>query len=156
MDKTKHPLYKAYWNMRARCYNPNTPNFHCWGGKGVMVCDRWMGDFWAFVEDVSALPYYGEPGRSLDRWPDPNGNYEVTNVRWATQKEQVDNSNIYKFPAYSGEANVNSKLTDHDVEVILIIRKLGFSQTEIGKMFNVSHGTIGAILRGETWKHIPR
>ena len=39
------------------------------------------------------------------------------------------------------------KLTNQQIEQILLLHKQGRSQAEIGKMFNVSHMTIGRVLR---------
>jgi len=83
-----HPIYRAWWNMKNRCYNPKYRNFEYWGGRGIVVCDRWKDSFENFVEDM--LPSWGK-GLSLDRYPNNDGNYESTNCRWATRKEQADN-----------------------------------------------------------------
>jgi len=34
--------HKASWlSMHQRCYNPRSPDFKNWGGKGIQVCLRW-------------------------------------------------------------------------------------------------------------------
>lgn len=82
-----HPLYKTWAGMIERCYNPNCPAFPNYGGRGITVCDRWRRDFSAFLQDVGDRP---SRQHSIDRI-DNDGNYEPTNVRWATRKEQRAN-----------------------------------------------------------------
>ena len=79
-----HTTWKAMW---SRCTNPKDDAFPRYGGRGIGVCDQWK-DFIQFVVDAGVRP----KGKTLDRWPDRNGNYEPSNVRWATPREQIYNS----------------------------------------------------------------
>lgn len=82
-----HPLYSIWVHMHERCESKNNPKYKWYGAKGVRVCDRWS-NFLYFVSDVGERPSLSH---SLDRYPDPNGNYEPGNVRWATHKQQCLN-----------------------------------------------------------------
>lgn len=82
-----HPLYICWTGIKDRCSNPNTMCFKHYGGRGIKVCDRWLSDFWNFWDDMASG---WRPGLSIDRI-DVNGNYEPSNCRWATQKEQTRN-----------------------------------------------------------------
>lgn len=90
MVRKDHPLHKTWLNIRTRCNNPNNPSYPNYGGRGITICERW-DDFWLFVEDVGERP----DGCSLDRINN-DGNYEPSNVRWATRKEQNSNKRRYK------------------------------------------------------------
>lgn len=84
----KTPEYNAWCKMKSRCYAPNNTGFRYWGGRGISVCQEWRDSFSAFLGYVGPRP---SPKHSLDRYPDPDGNYEPGNVRWATRAEQRAN-----------------------------------------------------------------
>jgi hypothetical protein len=87
-DGTRHPLFGLWKRMRQRCTDRNCDDYRDYGAKGVSVCDRWFASFPAFISDMGPRP---SPQHSLDRFPDPAGNYEPSNVRWATATEQARN-----------------------------------------------------------------
>lgn len=78
--------YRSWMGMRARCNNPNSPDWKWYGAVGVIICERWNSSFANFLSDMGPRP----PKRSLDRI-DPFGDYEPGNCRWATTKEQAAN-----------------------------------------------------------------
>lgn len=82
------PTYTTYYKMLDRCYNENNLHYDYYGGRGITVCDRWRESFENFLEDMGERPR----GLTLDRYPDMNGNYEPGNCRWATKKEQAQNT----------------------------------------------------------------
>jgi hypothetical protein len=73
--------------MKTRCYNPNTEYYKHYGGRGIKVCDRWLNSYENFLKDMGPKPSLIY---SLDRI-DVNGNYEPSNCKWSTPKEQVNN-----------------------------------------------------------------
>jgi hypothetical protein len=83
------PEYYAWSGMKRRCLDPNNPKYPVYGGRGITVCDRWLGieGFPNFMQDMGSKP---SRRHSLDRI-DVNGNYEPTNCRWATPHQQAWN-----------------------------------------------------------------
>ena len=79
------PTYTTWLCMIGRCYHPANDAFARYGAKGIVVCDRWK-DFQNFFADMGERP----EGQTLDRI-DSKGNYEPSNCRWATGKEQHRN-----------------------------------------------------------------
>jgi hypothetical protein len=79
--------YNSWFSMKQRCNNPNATRYNNWGGRGIKVCDEWNNSFETFLTDMGMKP---DKTYSIDRI-DVNGNYEPSNCRWATPKQQQNN-----------------------------------------------------------------
>ena len=86
----ERPRYGCWDSMKQRCYNPKSPMYKNYGGRGIKVCDRWLHSYQSYIEDIGLPP---TPKHSLDRI-DNDGDYTPENVRWATQTEQNYNQRI--------------------------------------------------------------
>jgi hypothetical protein len=102
----RHDGYGSWKEMWRRCTKPACKSYPRYGGKGISVCQRWKS-FALFIEDLGPRP---SPGHSLDRYPNQKGNYEPGNVRWATAREQAQNTSKNIVVEHAGERLVLSEL----------------------------------------------
>lgn len=92
------PEYEVWRSMRARCYKPKTVNYGRYGGRGIVVCERWRNSFENFIADMGRRP---SSEHSIDRINN-DGNYGPDNCRWATAEEQRNNRPIGKKRKHVG------------------------------------------------------
>ncbi len=97
-DFNETPTYRSWQRMKNRCLNPNKDNYALYGGRGIQVCERWRSSFENFLADMGERP----EGKTLDRYPNPDGNYEPNNCRWATPKEQTNNTRQCVILTFNG------------------------------------------------------
>lgn len=101
-----HPICNTYYSMKGRCYNKNNVDYKNYGGRGIKVCDEWLKNSGKFVE--WSLNNGWKPGLSIDRI-DTNGDYEPSNCRWATTKQQNNNRRNTCFIEYEGRKRTISE-----------------------------------------------
>lgn len=101
-DKTTK-IYVVWSGMHSRCYNTNASNFHCYGGRGINVCESWHS-FANFYHDMGNAP----KGMTLDRIDNSKG-YSKENCRWANHKSQSRNRRTNRLITYNNETKL---LTD--------------------------------------------
>lgn len=100
-----YPEYSAWLNMLARCYNPKYYRSEHYMGRGITVYSEWRNSYDAFHKYIGDKP---GKGYSLDRINN-DGNYEPGNVRWATMRQQRDNTrqtkNRFGYPGIKQNRN---------------------------------------------------
>jgi hypothetical protein len=86
---SSHPLWGTWYNMVARCTRPDATGYADYGGRGITVCDRWLGPDGPanFIADMGSKP---STRHSLQR-VDNDGPYSPGNCCWATPVEQGNN-----------------------------------------------------------------
>ena len=95
MTKTleqKSRLYYLWCGMRSRCNYSKNIHYKNYGGRGIKVCNEWNNYFefkkWALQNGYNPNAKRGEC--TLDRI-NINGNYEPSNCRFISNKQQCNN-----------------------------------------------------------------
>lgn len=106
--RSKTRTYNIWCAMKERCNTMSVAGYKNYGGRGIIVCDRWLHSFENFLEDMGECP---SKNHSIDRI-DINGNYEPSNCRWATTKEQGNNTRRNVRIEHNGEMKTISEVSD--------------------------------------------
>lgn len=72
----RSPTYRSWDGIKNRCLNSNSSAYPRYGGRGIMVCERWMS-FENFLEDMGER----NAGEDIHRL-DNDGDYELGNCVW--------------------------------------------------------------------------
>ena len=128
----RSPTAQTWDRMKSRCLLPTNPRYDDYGGRGIKVCDRWLGDdgLANLIADMGERP---GPAYSLDRFPDTNGDYEPGNCRWATPKQQASNKRCNTLFTYCGETKTITQwarengITQSALRYRLIVKKMPFA-----------------------------
>ncbi len=116
---TNTPEYNSWQAMIERCRNKNTVRYDRYGGRGIIVCERWLESFLNFYEDMGSKP---SPKHSVGRINN-DGNYEPSNCEWQTQDIQMKSMSRNVFLMYNGEKLIQSDFA----------RKFGVRQHTVSK-----------------------
>lgn len=134
LRKKDNPAYTSWHGMRQRCNNSNDKDYARYGGRGIKVCKRW-DSFFVFLADMGERP---SSQHSIDRI-DNDGDYEPSNCRWASRKEQTHNSRVAKLDAKKVQ-DIRSKYLRGIV-----------TQTDIGRLFGIDQSVVSRIINGKIW-----
>jgi len=107
-DKNKQRFYNIFKGVLSRCFNPHRKAYPNYGGRGVTVGERWLGEhgFENFVIDMyesylAHVKLHGVKNTTIDRFPNKDGNYELGNCRWADwpkqQRNRRNSSNVEDY-----------------------------------------------------------
>ena len=110
--------YRSHQDMINRCTNVKNKSYKDYGGRGIKVCFAWLESFENFLSDMGERP----EGMTLDRI-NVNGNYEPSNCRWATRKQQNRNRTNNHILTFNGQTLCISEWAE----------KLGFSHSTINQ-----------------------
>lgn len=92
------PEYRTWMGMVQRCCDAKCKDYARYGGSGIMICDRWRHSFPEFLSDMGPKP---SADYSIDRI-DHRGNYEPSNCRWATVRQQQRNRSSNVLITFNG------------------------------------------------------
>lgn len=101
-------LYEVFKTMHRRCEVKTSNHYSYYGERGISVCAEWSN--FAVFRDWAYSNGYQE-GLTLDR-VDNNGNYEPSNCRWVTMKEQSNNRRNSVFAEIDGQTLTIAQWSD--------------------------------------------
>lgn len=126
--RSQHLLYGRWRAMVERCTKPYSQAWSDYGGRGIKVCDRWLGKdgFNNYISDIGDPP---SPDHTVDRI-DNDGDYEPYNIRWALMDVQVHNQRVKSATGYRGVYKFRGKYRASIIRGEKRLYKGGFDTAE--------------------------
>jgi len=95
-DPFKKKMYRTHGGMKTRCLNKKFKYYNNYGGRGIKICNRWLGEK-GVINFISDMGYPPTLAHSIDRINN-NSHYSLKNCKWSTWSEQQSNKkNNVKF-----------------------------------------------------------
>lgn len=121
-----HPqknLYPIYNKMKNRCYCKKSIDYPDYGGRGIKVCDRWLGKS-GFQNWVNDLMKDWKPGLSIDRI-NVNKGYSPENCKLSNSKEQARNKrNTQRFTLDGKSLTLMEWCEKYNVKYSLVYKRV--------------------------------
>lgn len=101
-DSPNHRLYSIWRGMKKRCYEKIHPYYYRYGGRGITICNEWLGSngYLNFKEWALASGY--KDNLTIER-KDYDGSYCPENCCWITMLEQHKNTSKVIKISYNGK-----------------------------------------------------
>lgn len=136
-------IFNIFYGIKGRCYNPNNPAYKNYGGRGIRICDEWLQKNGNGLRNFYkwAINNGYNKNLTIDRI-DVNGNYEPSNCRWATPKEQSNNKRNNHIINYKGKKYTLSQLSNYlNIKITTLKWRLehGWKENELGMEVNLAN-----------------
>lgn len=130
------PIMNTWNDMMRRCYDVNNKRYERYGGRGIIVCNRWH-DFNNFLLDMKEKPI----NMTLDRI-DNDGNYCPENCKWSSKKEQARNRSTSKLIYYKCEVKSLAEWCDIlNLNYIKTLGRINQCHWSVEKAFSMTNNT---------------
>lgn len=130
------PEYKAWKQAKLRCYSLRNPDYHYYGGRGIVMYEGWLHDFAAFYAHMGPRP----SGYTLERIR-VDGNYEPGNCVWASRHTQANNTRQCHYIIHKGQRLTLSQLAAmYGVDYAAVRNRFKRGQSPDQIIFALLHG----------------
>lgn len=116
-------IYNSWKRMHTRCYDRSYHSYHRYGGRGILVCERWL-EYSNFKADMGGTYYIGA---SLERLNNNQG-YHPDNCAWVPK-------------------HLNNKPLKYDLDEMLTLYTSGMTQTQVGELFGLTQDRVSKLLK---------
>ena len=108
-SKTTHGMfgtseYNTWHSLKVQITNSNSKKFEYYDKNNIKMCERWLESFENFYEDMG--------DRTSDKHVlsriNNDGNFELSNCKWATKKEHSNNRKNTKYLNIDGKTKPSS------------------------------------------------
>jgi hypothetical protein len=124
MSRTR--TYRVWRNIKSRCLNPKVSQYKRYGGRGILLCERWL-EFLNFLKDMGEAPI----GMIIERIDNSKG-YEPGNCKWSTYAENNSNKRNNVIVRYKGELK----------PICVLCKKLGLNARRVRQRIRTYKWTV--------------